>query len=116
MHAVMRETFCGLKQPIQDRKEFKDFQSLHSARQGYGGTVVVDTGNGRFLTLTLWQTVADAERARIALGPEIERPLNPLMTAPTNLLGTREVVLDGLSHCRDLGCLSPRESFARDEI
>lgn len=97
MHAVVRETFYPPSQPIQDTNEFQEFQALHAARKGYKGTVVVDAGAGRLLTMTIWETPADAEAARLALEPAIERLLDALMTAPAKLVGTGPVVVNDLT-------------------
>ena len=94
MHAVVRETHYAPDAPIAESREFKEFQELHASRPGYRGTIVVDTGNGRLLTLTLWDTADDMTAARKALEPVVERLLNPLMTAPSQLLGTGPVVVD----------------------
>lgn len=68
MHAVVRETYYDPDRPIQDRDEFKKFQSTHAEQSGYVGTVVVNAGSGRFLTVTLWRTDKESDAARTALG------------------------------------------------
>jgi hypothetical protein len=57
---------------------------------------VAEVGGGRFLTLTLWETAEDMHEAREALGSLVDRLLNPLMTAPSKLLGTGRVVANDL--------------------
>lgn len=96
MHAVVRETHYGPDAPIEASPQFQEFQHLHASRPGYRGTIVVDAGHGRFLTLTLWETADDMTAARKALEPVVERLLNPLMTAPSQLLGTGPVVVNDL--------------------
>ena len=96
MHAVLRETTYAPERPIYKTPEFHEFQELHAGRRGYRGTVLVDAGNGRFLTLTLWETAEDMSAAREALGPIVQRLLDPLMTAPSRLVGTGLVVVDDL--------------------
>lgn len=96
MHAVIRETSYAPDKPIQESQEFQEFQALHARQSGYQGTVVVDVGDGRFLTLTLWQTAENMDAARKALGPIVQRLLDPLMTAPSQLLGTGPVVVNDL--------------------
>jgi hypothetical protein len=94
MHAVVRETRYPRDMPIEQTPEFKEFQEIHARRPGYRGTVVVNAGDGRFLTVTLWDTADSMAAARMALEPVVERLLNPLMTAPSQLLGTGRVVVD----------------------
>jgi hypothetical protein len=96
MHAVVRETSYDSSKPIQERTEFKEFQALHASQKGYRGTLVADAGDGVFLTMTLWETRADADEARRVLSPVIGRLLNPLMTGPAKLLGTGPIVVNDL--------------------
>lgn len=97
MHAVVREATYGPDKPIYKTQEFHEFQELHARRRGYRGTVVVDAGDGRFLTLTLWETAEDMSAAREALGPVVQRLLDPLMTTPSRLVGTGQVVVNDLA-------------------
>ena len=96
MHAVLRETSYAPNRPLEDMPEFAQFQAAHAARAGYRGTIVTRIGDGRYVTLTLWASAADMDGAREALGPVVQRLLNPLMTAPTRLYGTGEVVVADL--------------------
>jgi hypothetical protein len=97
MYAVFRETRYAPDQAIHETAEFREFQALHADRRGYQGTVVAEVGGGRYLTVTLWKTAEDMAAAREALGPVVQRLLDPLMTAPSQLLGTGPVVVDDLS-------------------
>ena len=96
MYAVFRETTYAPNQPIVERREFQEFQNAHANRKGYKGTLVADAGNGRLITVTLWETAEDMNEAREALGPVVERMLNPLMTFPSKLYGTGRVVVNDL--------------------
>lgn len=103
MYAVARETTYSPDMPIHQTSEFQDFQREHAKLGGYLGTVVVDVGAGRYLTLTLWRTAEDMNAAREAMGPLVERTLNPLMTVPAKLLGTGPVVVNDLTEEADNG-------------
>lgn len=92
MYAVFRETTYDPENPVEQSPEFREFQKLHAEQKGYKGTVVTDVGDGRYLTLTLWETAEDMHAARKTLGPVVERLLNPLMTTPSTLLGTGKVI------------------------
>jgi hypothetical protein len=59
--------------------------------------VVADVGEGRLLTVTLWETAEAMAAAREALGPVVARALDPLMAAPAVLLGTGRVVVNDLA-------------------
>lgn len=97
MHAVIRETTYPEGMSIDQVPEFQEFQRAHANLSGYMGTVVVDTGAGRFLTLTVWRTAEEMSAARDAMGPIVERTVNPLMTSPAKLLGTGRVVVNDLA-------------------
>ncbi|HET8721853.1 MAG TPA: hypothetical protein VFM24_07485 [Nitrospira sp.] len=97
MHAVIREAIYTPDTPIYERQEFRQFQDAHSRLPGYQGTIVVDTGSGRFITLTLWQTPEEMTAARERMGPVVERLLNPLMVSPSQLLGTGPVVVNDIT-------------------
>lgn len=93
MYAVIRETTYDAQKSLHETRQFQEFQRAHANLNGYEGTLVVDVGAGRYLTLTLWRTKQHMTDAREAMGPVVERTLNPIMTAPTRLLGTGPVVV-----------------------
>jgi heme-degrading monooxygenase HmoA len=97
MHAVVRETTYPPGGPLQERREFQQFQEAHAAQPGYRGTILVDAGDGRFITLTLWERADDMAAARTAMTPIVARLLDPLMTSPARLIATGEVVVDDLT-------------------
>jgi hypothetical protein len=74
-----------------------EFQVRHASQPGYQGNIVVDAGNGRVLTVTLWETQEHATAARSVLEPEVQRLLRPLMTAPSQVIGTGPVVATDLT-------------------
>jgi hypothetical protein len=91
MFAVIRETTYRADKPLAHRSEFKAFQEAHAARPGYLGTIVTHLGNGRHVTVTLWDRAEHMNAARDAIGPAVKTLIEPIMTAPTKLLGTGEV-------------------------
>lgn len=97
MYAVVRETIYAPEHPIYKTEEFNEFQKEHASLDGYQGTVVVDAGAGKFLTLTLWRSTDDMTAAREAMGPVVERTVDQLMTSPPKLLGTGPVVVNDLT-------------------
>jgi len=101
MYAVFREASYVPGKPIAESPEFRKFQREHASRPGYVGSLVADAGGGRFLTVTLWETAEAMDAARKALGPVVEQLLNPMMTAPSNLIGTGPVVADDLVGSRE---------------
>ena len=97
MHAVIREAPYATDNPVHDSPQFKEFQALRARQPGYEGTFVIDAGDGRTFTVTLWQTAQHAIAVRVVVEPVVRRVLNPLMIAPSRLLGVGPVVVkDGV--------------------
>lgn len=97
MQAVVRETRYEADRPIQETQAFQEFQEAHAKLAGYKGTVVVDAGEGRYLTFTLWASREEMKAAQEAMGTVVGRTIDPLMTAPAVLLGTGPVVVNDLT-------------------
>lgn len=97
MYAVFRETNYPLEIKLQETKEFKEFQDKHAKQPGYVGTIVTNVDEGRYLSITLWETKEDMDNARKALGQVVLELLNPIMTSPAKLLGTGPVVVSDLN-------------------
>lgn len=91
MFAVIRETTYPLGTPLAERPEFEAFQEKHATQPGYLGTIVTHLGDGRHITVTLWDTAEHMNAARDAIGPTVKTLIEPIMSAPTKLLGTGEV-------------------------
>ncbi len=97
MHAVVRQTTYDPDKRIYEAPEFQRFQEKHARLPGYRGTVVIDAGGGRFITVTLWESPDDMAAARQTMTPIVERLLAPLMTSPAQLLAMGPVVVDDLT-------------------
>jgi len=96
MYAVFRETTYATDEKIEETEAFKTFQDKHAKQPGYLGTVVTNVGEGRYLTVTLWQSKKNMDDARDALAPIVDDLLNPFMTAPSKLLGTGPIVVNDI--------------------
>lgn len=92
VYAVVRETRYDPDRLTHASSELDEFQRLHAAQPGYEGNVVVDTTDGRRITLTLWASEAYSTAARLALEPAVRRLLTPLMAAPSRIIGVGPVV------------------------
>jgi hypothetical protein len=57
---------------------------------------VVDLGAGRRFALNLWESEQHSAAALQVLGPEVGRLLDPLMAAPSRLIGTGTVLFTDL--------------------
>jgi hypothetical protein len=96
MYAVVRGNTLGSAKLAQGDGNVAEFHSAHAAQAGYRGSIIVDAGAGRQITLTLWRSEEEAEAARIALGPVIQRVLVPLMAKPSTLVAVGEVLFNDL--------------------
>lgn len=96
MYAVVRDNTFESETLRTGGDNIAEFQAAHAARVGYRGSIEVDAGDGRRITLTLWNSREDAEAARVALGPVIQHTLTPLMAKPSALIGTGEVIFDDI--------------------
>jgi hypothetical protein len=101
VYAVVRETAYDLERLADASRELDEFQTLHAAQPGYQGNVVVDTSDGRRITVTLWASEAHSTAARRALEPEVRRLLAPLMSAPSRIVGVGPVGATDLDYGSD---------------
>ena len=97
MQAVMRVNSFDPGKLAAGQEQLEEFNQLHAAQPGFLGSVTVDLGAGRQFVLNLW----DSEEHRLsglnALGPAVERLVNPLLAEPSELIGFGPVVAsDGL--------------------
>lgn len=97
MYAVVRELFYDPEKLAKAAGRLEEFQSLHAQQPGYVGSVTVDLGGGHRLAVNLWETEAQSIAARDALGPAVQRLLEPLMVAPSKLVGAGPVVENDLA-------------------
>lgn len=97
MYAIVRANTYDPARLAQGRDQLAEFQELHARQPGYRGTLVVDAGDGRWLAVNLWETQEDANAALPALIPVVQRLLEPMMAAPSELIGTGPVVLTDLT-------------------
>lgn len=65
-------------------RSFENSKPFNARQSVYRGAIVIDGGEGRFITATLWHTVEEMAVARKAVGPVIQRLLDRLMTAPSD--------------------------------
>ena len=95
MHAIVRSNTYDPARLTQVRDHLDEFQAAHARQPGYRGTIVVDAGNGRWLTVNLWETEEHATAALPAMAPVVQRLLGPL-TVASEVLGAGSVVLTDL--------------------
>jgi hypothetical protein len=102
MYAIVRENTYDPASLARGRDQLDEFQALHARQPGYSGSLVVDVGGGRRLTINLWDSEEHAAAALPGLVPELRRLLEPLMAAPSRLVGAGPVVTSDLALTSEL--------------
>jgi len=74
--------------------DLHEFGQLHASQPGYAGSLTVAMGEGRQLTVNLWDSEQQAAAALSNLRARVGRALGPLMTAPSQLIGAGLVTTD----------------------
>jgi hypothetical protein len=92
MQAVLRINSYDTTKLADHREDQAEFDRIHAAQPGYLGGVVVDLGGGRRFLLNLWDSEEHRQAGLAALGPVVERLVNPLLSAPSELIGVGEVL------------------------
>jgi hypothetical protein len=96
MYAIVRETTYDPAALDRGENRVAEFQTLHARQPGYAGTVIVEIGPGRWLSVNLWESEDDASAALPVMRSVVARLLEPMMTAPSKTLGAGRVVLTDL--------------------
>ncbi len=97
MYAVVRDTPYDPAKLREGSEAIAEFQAIHARQPGYAGTVVVDAGNGRWLTVNLWETEEQAAAALPTMVPVVQRLIEPLMAGPSQLIASGPVALTDLA-------------------
>ena len=92
MQAVLRVNTFDPDKLAESSGQLEEFDEIHRAQDGYLGGVTVDLGEGRRFVLNLWASDENRQAGLRALGPEVERLVNPLLTKPSELIGVGPVV------------------------
>jgi hypothetical protein len=92
MFATVREATYGPDQLRQGQAQRDEFAALRDRQPGFAGSVMVDAGDGRTLTLALWESEAHATAARVVLEPEAQRLMAPLWTTPSRVIAQGPVI------------------------
>lgn len=97
MQAVLRVNSFDPGKLAAGREQLEEFDRIHAEQPGFLGSVTVDLGEGRRFVLNLWDTEVHRLSGLAALGPAVERLVNPLLAGPPELIGVGPVVSsDGL--------------------
>jgi hypothetical protein len=96
MFATVRETIYDPEKLRQGQAQLEAFEALRDQQPGIAGALAVDAGNGRVLTISLWESEAQAMAARDRLEPEAQRLLAPLWAVPGRVLAQGPVLRTNL--------------------
>lgn len=97
MFAVLRLNTFDPDKLSASEDSIEEFDRIHAAQPGYVGSVVVELGRGRRFALNLWDSIEHSQAALSVVGPEVNRLLGPLMTAPPEFIGAGEVISSDLA-------------------
>lgn len=97
MYAVVRVNQYNAARLANAQAQLDEFQALHDRQRGALGTLIVDAGDQRWITINLWQSQAEAMAALPTLVPEVQRVVEPLLAAPSELIGAGLVRLNTLN-------------------
>ncbi len=100
MYAIARRNTYEPERLVKGRKEMDEFQELHSRQPGYRGSVIIDLGQGVWLTVNIWESQAASSDGQRALVPEVARLLEPMMSKPSEFLGAGRVKFSDIEGIR----------------
>ena len=95
--ARLGESTYALDRLATGQAQVDEFWAIRAALPGFLGTIEVDAGAGRYLSLSLWASAAQQQAATPTLPSAVERLLAPLFAAPQRVLGLGAVVYDSLT-------------------
>lgn len=81
MYAIVRRHAYDSAMIARAGRRWRPAQGLHAAQPGYAGSIAIDDGQ-HFIAVNLWQSEHDAAAGRAAIGTQVQRLLEPLMTFP----------------------------------
>lgn len=97
MYAVVRANQYDATRLANAQAQLDEFQALHDQQSGALGTLIVDAGDNRWITINLWQSQEQAMAALPGLVPEVQRVVEPLLAAPSQLIGAGPVRLNTMT-------------------
>ena len=97
MFGVVRESTFDVVKKAGASKQVEEFARIRAQQPGYRGAVTVDAGDGRTLTILLWETEEQNQAASAKITPEAERLMGPIWKTPSQVIGSGEVIYNDLA-------------------
>ncbi len=97
MYAVVRESTLRPEAGGQLPEGRQEFAALRAKQPGHRGSVTIDAGDGRMVTITLWESEQAQQTAAPILRPHAERLINVDTTVPPQITAQGQVVADDLT-------------------
>lgn len=97
MYVVIRESTLRPEAQGQYAAALKEFAAIRAKQPGHRGTVAVDAGDGRRLSVALWESEQAQAAATLVLQPQAERLMGPLWSSPSRIVYQGAVVADDLT-------------------
>ena len=96
MFATVREGTIDPEKRRHGQAQIEELAALLARQPGYAGVVGVDAGDGRTLTVTLWESEAHATAAATAMAPEAQRLLELLGATRPQIIAQGPVIRSDL--------------------
>ena len=103
LYAVVRDNQYDPSKLAQGQAGLDEFQALHDRQPGSLGTLVIDAGNNRWITVNVWESQEQAMAALPGLVPEVQRLIEPVLAEPSRLIVAGPVRVDTLLRHRQAG-------------
>jgi hypothetical protein len=102
LYAVVRDNQYDPAKLAAGQAPLEAFQALHDRQPGALGTLIVDAGNDHWITINLWASQEQAMAALPQLAPEVQRLVEPVLAAPSQLIASGPVRLNTVTPLRGL--------------
>ncbi len=86
MYALIREATLRPEAQERYRAARAEFDAFHEQFAGYRGGVVLDAGEGRRITVALWESEEAYQAAAPAIRPQAERLITPHLQAASRVM------------------------------
>lgn len=91
MYAIVRQYEYQPDRLADAEPVLAEIARLHAAQPGYAGSLVIDDGR-RLIAVNLWDSEQAAAVGRSAIGPPVQRLLEPLMAGPSEPIAAGKVI------------------------